>query len=88
MRERDRRLRAVFARRAEEQDAAECARQARTGRRRTRVVPVAFDTYPPLGLALILADAKAYEGGILEDPVPTPLGNPAEIVLGIPVAVV
>ena len=52
------RLKTVFARRAAEQDAAEAARAARTGRVRPRVVPVAFDACPPLALGLITAYAQ------------------------------
>ena len=61
-----RRLKTVFARRAAEQDAAEAARAARAGRVRPRVVPVAFDPCPPLGLGLITAYARVYADGALE----------------------
>lgn len=62
-----RRLRDAFVRRAGERDAAERERTARTGIVRPRVVPVAFDPCPPLGLGLILAYARVYRGGILDE---------------------
>ena len=61
------RLQQVFARRAAERDAVERARASRTGTIRAKVVPVAFDACPPLGLGLIMAYAKVYGGGGLEE---------------------
>jgi hypothetical protein len=65
--ERTQQLRAVFARRAAEHDAAEAARSARTGTVRPRVIPVAFDACPPLGLGLIVAYATVYADGLLDE---------------------
>jgi hypothetical protein len=62
-----RQLREVFARRAAEQDAAETARVARTGRVRPRVIPVAFDACPPLALGLIAAHARVFNDGVLDE---------------------
>ena len=49
------------------EDAEEREREARTGRTRTQVVPVAFNGQPPLSLGLIFAHAIAYKGGALEE---------------------
>ncbi len=59
--------RKVFKRHAQEQDAAEEKRVAATGRRRPRVIPVAFDMCPPAGLGCVIAYAKVVEEGALDD---------------------
>ncbi len=61
------RVREVFERWAVEHEAAERAREAATGVLRPKVIPVAFDPGPPLGLGLIIANAKAHAGGALEE---------------------
>jgi hypothetical protein len=57
----------VFARHAAEQTRAEREREQRTGQVRTRVVPVAFDVSAPAGLGMIVAYARAHDGGSLEE---------------------
>ena len=59
--------RELFRRNAETQDAAECERELSTGRRRPKVIPVAFDMCPPAGLGAVVAYAKIYEEGALEE---------------------
>jgi hypothetical protein len=60
-------IREVFHRRALEHERAERAREEASGVRRPKVIPVAFDPGPPLGLGLIIANAKAHAGGILDE---------------------
>jgi radical SAM superfamily enzyme YgiQ (UPF0313 family) len=60
-------VRTVFDRHAAAQDAAERAREERTGKRRVKVVPVAFDIGTPAGLGMIVAYAKAFENGRLDE---------------------
>ena len=60
-------IRATFERHAAAQDAAEDERRSRTGVTRTKVVPVAFDMGTPAGLGMIVACAKAFDGGRLEE---------------------
>ena len=59
--------RQVFRRHALEQDAAEAAREKETGRRRPKVIPVAFDMCPPAGLGAVVAYSKVHEDGVLEE---------------------
>ncbi len=59
-------FRQAFDRHAAAQDAAERAREARTGVKRVKVVPVAFDAGTPTGVGMVVAYAKAHEGGRLE----------------------
>ena len=59
--------RELFRRNAEAQDAAERERELSTGRRRPMVIPVAFDMCPPAGLGAVVAYAKIYEEGALEE---------------------
>ncbi len=56
-----------FQQHALAQDAAEREREERTGVKRVRVVPVAFDDGPPLALGLVIAYAQAYDGGRLNE---------------------
>jgi len=60
------RVREVFGRHARDQDERERRRLAETGRRRTRVVPVAFDIGTPAGLGMVVANAMAHDGGRLQ----------------------
>src|SRR4030095_7713886 len=63
---RQRVLSAAIERRIAEHDAAARARDAETRVKRTPVVPVHFQwQIPPLALGMIMAYAKAYEGGRL-----------------------
>jgi radical SAM superfamily enzyme YgiQ (UPF0313 family) len=64
--DRDLLLREIFDRHAREQTAAEREREARTGTRRTKVVPVAFDMGTPVGVGMVVACAKAFDNGALE----------------------
>jgi hypothetical protein len=57
----------VFARQAAAQDAAERELEARTGRRRPKVIPVAFDIGAPGGIGMVFACAKAWDGGRLDE---------------------
>jgi hypothetical protein len=56
-----------FARQAAEQDAREAERERQTGKRRTKVIPVWSDESIPTALGLVVAYAKAYEDGKLEE---------------------
>lgn len=58
---------ANFARQSAQQDEAEALRQQQTGVRRPKVIPVWFDVGIPAALGLVIAYAKAYEGGKLEE---------------------
>jgi hypothetical protein len=58
---------ARFEAHAAAQDAAERARVAQGGRPRTKVIPVAFDAGTPAGLGMVVAYAKAFDGGRLEE---------------------
>ena len=60
-------IRGVFSRHAAAQDAAERDREKRTGTTRPKVVPVAFDMGTPAGLGMIIACAKAFDGGRLAE---------------------
>lgn len=60
-------LRQMFRRNAQDQDEAERQREAITGVRRPKVIPVAFDGCPPAGLGAIVAYAKVHEEGALEN---------------------
>jgi hypothetical protein len=60
-------VREVFNRHAAAQSAAERERKLRTGVTRTTVVPVAFDMGTPAGLGMVIACAKAFEDGALEE---------------------
>ena len=64
--DRDVRVREVFDRHAAAQSAAEHEREERTGTRRTKVVPVAFDMGTPAGLGMVIACAQAFDDGALE----------------------
>ncbi|MEJ7584584.1 MAG: radical SAM protein [Acidimicrobiales bacterium] len=64
--DRDGIIRAVFEGHAAAQDAEERERQVRTGEKRPKVIPVAFDMGTPAGLGMIIACAKAFEGGRLD----------------------
>jgi radical SAM superfamily enzyme YgiQ (UPF0313 family) len=57
----------LFRRNAVAQDEAEAARVAAGGRKRPKVIPVAFDMCPPAGLGAVIAYAKVYEDGALEE---------------------
>ncbi len=57
----------AFARQAREQDEREAQREQDTGVVRTKVIPVSFDEGVPAALGMIVAYAKAFEGGRLED---------------------
>lgn len=58
----------VAAESLEEHRRVEAERQTRTGITRPRVVPVSFNGHmPPLALGMILAYARAFEGGRLEE---------------------
>ncbi|MCB1705578.1 MAG: radical SAM protein [Halioglobus sp.] len=59
-------LREMFRRNAQQQDDAEREREAATGVRRPKVIPVAFDVCPPAGLGAIVAYAKVHDDGALE----------------------
>lgn len=59
--------RQVFRRHALEQDVAEAKRVAAGGRRRPKVIPVAFDMCPPAGLGAVVAYSKVHEDGALDD---------------------
>ncbi|MFT4517921.1 MAG: radical SAM superfamily enzyme YgiQ (UPF0313 family) [Halioglobus sp.] len=59
--------RQVFRRHAIELDDAEAKRVAATGKRRPKIIPVAFDMCPPAGLGAVIAYSKVHEGGILEE---------------------
>jgi hypothetical protein len=65
--DRDALVREAFDRHAAAQSAAEREREQRTGRRRTKVIPVAFDMGTPAGLGMVVAFAKAFDGGALEE---------------------
>lgn len=58
---------ANFARQSAQQDAAEALRVQKTGVRRPKVIPVWFDEGIPAALGLVMAYAKAYEGGRLDE---------------------
>ena len=77
--ERERRLTETVGRELAVHDASERARRARTGVTRPRVVPIHFQwRITPLALGMIVAYAKRYEGGRLDDFYefsPTWLGN-------------
>lgn len=60
-------LRRVFDEHAAAQTRAEQEREAATGVKRVKVIPVAFDMGTPAGLGMIIAHAKTYEGDKLED---------------------
>ena len=60
-------VRDIFNRHAAAQDEAERERERRTGRKRVKVIPVAFDMGTPAGLGMVVAYAKAFEWGRLED---------------------
>lgn len=60
-------LRRMFDRHAAAQDAAEAERVARTGNKRTKVVPVAFDMGIPAGVGMVVAYAREFEGGRLQE---------------------
>ena len=57
----------VFLAHRDAQDAEEAAREAATGQKRMRVLPVCRDFDPPLGLGMVIAYAKAYEDGVLDE---------------------
>lgn len=59
--------RQVFRRHAVEQDEREAERERETGRRRPKVIPVAFDMCPPAGLGAVVAYAKVHEEGALDE---------------------
>jgi radical SAM superfamily enzyme YgiQ (UPF0313 family) len=62
------RIRAMLSERGEVSEGAERRREEHTGRGRVRVVPVQQNgTIAPLALGMIVAAAKAYDGGRLED---------------------
>jgi radical SAM superfamily enzyme YgiQ (UPF0313 family) len=65
--DRDQILRAVFDRHAAAQTAAEVERERATGRRRSKVIPVSFDLYAPAALGAVIAHAKAFDGGRLQE---------------------
>jgi hypothetical protein len=65
--EREAFIRQVFDRHAEAQDAMELERERRTGVKRAKVVPVAFDMGTPAGVGMVVACAKAHEGGRLQE---------------------
>lgn len=65
--DRDAIVRDVFDRHAAAQSAAEQERRRRTGVTRVPVVPVAFDMGTPAGLGMVIAYAKAFEDGALEE---------------------
>lgn len=56
-----------FGRQAAEQDAQEAVRESQTGIRRPNVIPVWFDDSIPAALGLIVANAKVYREGVLDD---------------------
>ncbi len=60
-------LLAQFREHAAAQDAAEAAREAATGRRRPKVIPVTFDQAVPAGLGAIVAYARVHEDGALDE---------------------
>lgn len=60
-------VREAFDRHAAAQTAAEREREAATGRKRVKVIPVAFDMGTPTGVGSIVAYAKAFDGGRLEE---------------------
>ena len=57
----------VFDRHAAEQTERERARRQASGINRPKVIPVAFDMSTPAGLGMIIAHAKAYNGGQLDE---------------------
>ena len=57
----------AFAQQAKEQDEREAKREQETGVVRTKVIPVSFDTGVPAALGMIVAYAKEYEEGRLEN---------------------
>lgn len=57
----------VFQRHHDQQNAAEVEFFSRFGFAQPRVVPVCKEFAPPLGLGMIVAHAKAYAGGVLDD---------------------
>lgn len=65
--DRDAAVRETFDRHAAAQTAAEREREQRTGVTRTKVIPVAFDMGTPAGLGMVIACARAYEDGALEE---------------------
>jgi len=65
--DRDAIIREVFEHHAQQLFEAEAAREASTGVHRTNVVPVAFDMGTPAGLGMVVAAAKGFEGGVLEN---------------------
>ena len=66
--ERERRLTEAVGRELAAHDAGERTRRARTGVTRPRVVPIHFQwRITPLALGMIVAYAKRYEGGRLDD---------------------
>jgi hypothetical protein len=56
-----------FARQSAEQDAKEALLQQQTGVPRPKVIPVWFDEGIPAALGIIVAYAKVYDGGSLDD---------------------
>ena len=60
-------LKENFARQAEELDRKELLREQETGQYRTKVIPVSFGESIPAALGLVMAYAKVYNGGELED---------------------
>jgi hypothetical protein len=60
-------VRETFAQHAAAQDATECERERRIGAKRTKIIPVAFDMGTPVGLGMVVAMAKAFDGGRLEN---------------------
>ncbi len=65
--ERETIIRQVFDRHAAMLDTTELERERHTGVKRSKVVPVAFDMGTPAGVGMVVACAKAYEGGRLEE---------------------
>ena len=57
----------VAAKYAAKQSAEEAERERVTGQKRTKVIPVAFDLMAPAGVGSVVAFAKAYENGRLEE---------------------
>ncbi len=57
----------VFLAHRDAQDEQEAAREQATGQKRIRVLPVCRDFDPPLGLGMVIAYAKAYHDGALEE---------------------
>ncbi len=60
-------LKENFAKQAREQDQREAERRAKTGVYRHKVIPVAFGQAIPAALGLVVAAAKVYEDGVLDD---------------------